>query len=78
MCNLQLYGLPDGSCSSGKIQAKELGKITSIIIEMPQEGFSRYTLEHTEPKPQEWRMKDYQIPTISLDLGTHLHNMIAF
>ena len=61
-----------------KIQAKELGKITNIIIEMPQEGFSRYTLEHTEPKPQEWRMKDYQIPTISLDLGTHLHNMIAF
>ncbi len=61
-----------------KIISGELGKVTNIIVEMPQEGFTRYTLEHKEPKPQSWRMTDYEIPTISLDLGTHLHNMIAF
>lgn len=61
-----------------KIKAGQLGKITNIIVEMPQEGFTRYTLDGKEPKPQNWRMVDYEIPTISLDLGTHLHNMIAF
>ena len=61
-----------------KIQSGEFGKITNIIVEMPQEGYTRYTLEHKEPKPQKWRMMDYEIPTISLDLGTHLHNMMAF
>lgn len=61
-----------------KITAGEFGKITNIIVEMPQEGYTRYTLEHKEPKPQDWRMVDYEIPTISLDLGTHLHNMVAF
>lgn len=61
-----------------KIQSGEFGKITNVIVEMPQEGYTRYTLEHKMPKPQEWRLKDYEIPTISLDLGTHLHNMIAF
>ena len=61
-----------------KIMSGKLGKITNIIVEMPQEGYTRYTLEHQEPKPQDWRLKDYEIPTISLDLGTHLHNMMAF
>ena len=45
---------------------------------MPQEGYTRYTLDHKEPTPQKWRMVDYEIPTISLDLGTHLHNMMTF
>lgn len=61
-----------------KIKQGRLGKITNIAIEMPQEGFTRYTLEGKKPVPQSWRLKDYTIPTISLDLGTHLHNMIAF
>lgn len=61
-----------------KIRSGILGRITNIIVEMPQEGYTRYTLDHKEPKPQDWRMVDYEIPTISLDLGTHLHNMIAF
>lgn len=61
-----------------KIKAGDLGKITNIIVEMPQEGFTRYTLDGNQPKPQNWRMTDYEIPTISLDLGTHLHNMMTF
>lgn len=61
-----------------KILNNELGKITHIAIKMPQEGFARYGLNGDIPKPQEWRLKDYEIPTISLDLGVHLHNMISF
>lgn len=61
-----------------KIQQEELGNINHIEIEMPQEGFSRYTLTGEKPIPQKWRLLDYEIPTISLDLGTHLHNMITF
>ena len=44
-----------------KIQAKELGKITNIIIEMPQEGFSRYTLEHTAGMANEGLSDPYHI-----------------
>ena len=61
-----------------RISQGELGKINHIEIEMPQEGFGRYTLNGEKPIPQKWRLLDYEIPTISLDLGTHLHNMIAF
>lgn len=61
-----------------KIRSGEFGKIIKIIAEMPQEGFNRYTSDNKIPNPQKWRLSDYDIPTISLDLGTHLHNMIYF
>ncbi|MBE6851885.1 MAG: Gfo/Idh/MocA family oxidoreductase [Ruminococcus sp.] len=60
------------------IKKGELGKINKIVAHMPQEGFIRYTADGKIPSPQEWRLSDYEIPTISLDLGTHLHNMIYF
>lgn len=60
------------------IEKGEIGKIKKIIAEMPQEGFIRYTTNNQIPQPQKWRLSDYEIPTISLDLGTHLHNMIYF
>lgn len=55
-----------------------LGKIIYINIQMPQESFIRLDKFGNVPKPQEWRLKDSKIPTISLDLGTHLSNMIDF
>lgn len=61
-----------------KIEQNVLGKIISINIEMPQEGYIRYTSKGKIPSVQSWRLKDYTIPTISLDLGVHLHNIIAF
>lgn len=57
---------------------KDLGKITQIQIEMPQEGFSRLNIDNTKPQPQAWRLQDGGIPSISLDLGTHLQHMIYF
>jgi len=56
----------------------KLGKLTQIHIEMPQEGFLRLDKQGKIPKPQNWRLKDGEIPTISLDLGVHLHHMIYF
>jgi len=50
-----------------------LGHIHQIHIEMPQEGFLRQAAA-----PQPWRLKDYQLPTVSLDLGVHVHHLIHF
>lgn len=71
-------GYPQIRVLKEKIQNGELGKITKVVAEMPQEGYIRYAGNGNVPSPQEWRMKDYDIPTISLDLGSHLHNMICF
>jgi len=60
------------------IKHGQLGKIQQIHIEMPQEGFARLTVDDKPVIPQQWRLQDGSIPTISLDLGVHLHNMIAF
>ena len=54
----------------------KLGKIQQVQVEMPQEGFMRLGSNNEPPKPQSWRLKDTVIPKISLDLGSHLHNMI--
>lgn len=55
-----------------------LGTINQIQIEMPQEHFARLDQHGKIPTPQAWRLKDTDIPTISLDLGVHLHHMIYF
>ncbi|MCU7946754.1 MAG: Gfo/Idh/MocA family oxidoreductase [Candidatus Thiodiazotropha sp. (ex Cardiolucina cf. quadrata)] len=55
-----------------------LGKLQQIHIEMPQEGYLRLDKNNNKLKPQTWRLKDDQIPTLSLDLGVHLHHMIHF
>lgn len=60
------------------IQNGKLGKIKQITAEMPQEGFIRFNKGNTLPHPQGWRMVDGEIPTISLDLGVHLHNLVYF
>mgnify|MGYP006404554723 CR=1 FL=1 len=61
------------------INKDKLGKIQKIHLEMPQEGFRRPPdiAGHTA-KPQEWRLHDYEVPTIGLDLGVHLHHLSTF
>ncbi len=59
------------------IQNNKLGKITNIIIEMPQESFARLD-NGNKPSPQSWRLNDGKIPGVSLDLGAHLQHMIYF
>ncbi|WP_414159395.1 Gfo/Idh/MocA family protein [Pseudomonas sp. BNK-45] len=60
------------------IQRGHLGKIQQVQIEMPQEGFARLGAGGLPLIPQEWRLQDNQIPTLSLDLGVHIHMMIRF
>jgi predicted dehydrogenase len=60
------------------IQNGKLGKIFSIQVEMPQEGFVK-TIKGELPTPQSWRLTDNKsIPTVSLDLGVHLHSLIKY
>lgn len=59
------------------IKRGELGKITQLQIEMQQEGFLR--LRDGNPmKPQDWRLVDGVVPTISLDLGSHTYSIVKF
>lgn len=60
------------------IQRGKLGTLNQIHIEMPQEGFARIGKDEKKPVPQAWRLKDEKIPTLSLDLGVHLHHIIDF
>lgn len=55
------------------IENNLFGQLQQIMIEMPQESFLREDL-----KPQEWRQRDYYVPTVSLDLGIHVHHLIYF
>ncbi|STQ85567.1 Gfo/Idh/MocA family protein [Helicobacter muridarum] len=61
-----------------RIKANHLGRIHSIHIEMPQEGFIKCDDYGNAIKPQDWRLKDSYIPIVSLDLGIHCQNIISF
>ena len=60
------------------IQNGKLGKIEQIHVEMPQESFARLDKNGDPIKPQEWRLKDEFLPTLSLDLGAHTHDITSF
>lgn len=55
------------------ISERRFGRLQQIQIEMPQEGFLR-----VNANPQDWRRKDYAVPTVSLDLGVHVHHLVDF
>jgi predicted dehydrogenase len=60
------------------ISINTLGKILHFEAEMPQEGYLRTNSEGQPISPQEWRKKDGNIPTLHLDLGVHLHQLIYY
>lgn len=55
-----------------------LGRIEQIQIEMPQESYARLDSNGNPFVPQQWRMSDGFVPTISLDLGAHAHHLVQF
>lgn len=55
-----------------------LGRIQQVMVEMPQEGFSRCRSDGSIALPQAWRRSDNAIPTVSLDLGVHAHQLVEF
>lgn len=55
-----------------------LGDLLSCHVEMPQESFIRSNSAGGKPTPQLWRQSDYEIPSVSLDLGSHVVNLLEF
>lgn len=60
------------------VEVGRFGKIQQVHIEMPQEGFARLDADGAPIVPQEWRLRDGVVPTLSLDLGVHLHMIVRF
>jgi predicted dehydrogenase len=60
------------------ISTGKLGKIEQIHVEMPQEGYARLNRAGEPVIPQQWRLRDGLVPTISLDLGVHIHHLVDF
>lgn len=60
-----------------RIQCGSFGKVIGVQVEMPQEGFIKKGPDGNFIKPQSWRQRDNEIPTISLDLGVHIHHLIG-
>lgn len=60
------------------IREGRLGRVEQIHLEMPQEGFARLNRDGQPVIPQQWRLEDGVIPSISLDLGVHLHHLVDF
>jgi len=54
------------------------GRLRQIHVEMPQEGFARLNRDGKPMAPQQWRLRDGPVPTISLDLGVHVHHIVDF
>jgi predicted dehydrogenase len=60
------------------IEENKFGKLLKINAHMPQESFIKRGANNNPIIPQQWRLKDGEIPTISLDLGVHLHSLVKF
>lgn len=60
------------------IRSGALGQIKHFQAEMPQEGFIRVDPMGNRPQPQNWRLHDGDVPTIYLDLGVHLHQLVYY
>ncbi len=58
------------------IKKNFFGKIKQIHFEMPQDSFLKKTSKKINPK--KWRLKEYYIPNISHDLGSHLLSLNSF
>ena len=60
------------------IASGEFGKLLSIHVEMPQESFIKSGPSGEAAKPQAWRQQDYELPSVTLDLGSHVVNLVEF
>ena len=56
----------------------DLGEILFAEVKMPQESFIKQGRDGSAANPQSWRQSDYEIPSVTLDLGTHVVNLLEF
>jgi len=67
-------GFPAFRALKGYFDSGAIGELVGLRLQMLQHGFRRLS-GGVLTKPQEWRRRDYEIPTVSLDLGIHLVQM---
>lgn len=60
------------------IDSGRLGKLLHFEADMPQEGYLREDASGRQMTPQAWRLHDGSIPTVYLDLGAHLHQIMHY
>lgn len=60
------------------VMSGKLGELITLNFEMPQSGFIKRNSSGEISKPQNWRLQDDAVSTISLDLGVHLHSLLNF
>ena len=77
-CIYNYTGYPMVREARRMIEDGMLGRVSHARFEMPQEGYVRVSEDNIFSQPQDWRMSDQKIPTISLDLGIHIHQLIDF
>jgi predicted dehydrogenase len=61
-----------------RVERGDFGSIHSVRLTMQQEGYLRVNAEGAPIIPQSWRLEDSNIPTVSLDLGTHVFHLLHF
>lgn len=61
-----------------RVRRGDFGTIHSVRLTMQQEGFARRGTDGAPLAPQAWRLEDGVIPTVSLDLGTHVVHLLEF
>lgn len=60
------------------IEEGRIGELTEIRGFMPQESFIKLDDEGSPVTPQSWRLRDGELPTVSLDLGVHVHMLMKY
>lgn len=60
------------------IKAGEFGDIFFLDAEMLQDSYFRHLDSTGRLQTQDWRLRDYVLPTIHLDLGVHLINTVSY
>ena len=64
--------------AAARIRQGALGHLHTLRISMPSEYFMRRDKRGNPLRPQLWREEDYQIPTVSLDLGVHVVHLAHY
>lgn len=61
-----------------RIISGEIGNVFKIMAEMPQDSYMRLKNVNNVEAIQSWRLRDGQIPCLSLDLFAHIHSLVNF
>ena len=61
-----------------RLKGGYFGRILDIRVHMYQEGFIKLNPKGEPYTPQDWRLVDGEIPTVSLDLGTHVVHLLMY